>query len=70
VPTRLASIGADEMTLWLRWMLPAFNPAERAQLITGLPPEAREPVLASARSLLDDTAWAKLRGALDLAETL
>lgn len=59
----LASIGPQEMSLWLRWMLPAFNPVERAQLIAGLPPSARAPVLASARSLLDAAAWAKLPGA-------
>jgi len=56
----LASIGPQEMALWLRWLLQALNPAERAQLIAGLPPAARAPVLDMARSLLDDTAWAKL----------
>jgi len=56
----LAGIGPQEMSQWLRWMIPALNPAERAQLIAGLPPEARAPVLATARSLLDDAAWAKL----------
>lgn len=60
----LASIGPQEMSLWLRWMLPAFSPAERAQLIAGLPPEAQAPVLASARALLDEVAWGKLRGTL------
>lgn len=60
----LASIDAQEMSLWLRWMLPAFSPAERAQLIAGLPPEARAPVLAEARERLDDAAWAKLCRAL------
>lgn len=63
----LASIGPQEMSLWLRWMLPAFNPVERAQLIGGLPAEVREPVLAQARTLLDDTAWAKLSRALGRA---
>lgn len=56
----LASIGPQEMSLWLRWLIPALNPAERAQLIAGLPLAARAPVLASARSLLDDAAWGKL----------
>lgn len=56
----LASIGPQEMTLWLAWMLPAFNPKERAQLIAGLPLAAQAPVLASAHSLLEPTAWAKL----------
>jgi hypothetical protein len=48
-------------------MLPAFNPAERAQLIGGLPAEVREPVLSQARTLLDDAAWAKLSRALGRA---
>lgn len=60
----LASIDAPEMALWLRWMLPAFNPLERAQLIAGMPVEARAPVLAEARQRLDDVAWLKLCGAL------
>lgn len=60
----LASIDPQEMGQWLRWMLPAFNPAERAQLVGGMPAEARAPVLASARSLLGDVAWAKLCKAL------
>lgn len=60
----LASIGPQEMSQWLRWMIPALSPAERAQLITGMPDAARAPVLATARSLLDDAAWAKLCRAL------
>jgi len=60
----LASIGPQEMTLWLRWMLPAFTPRERAQLIAGLPLAAQAPVLASAHSLLDPGAWTKLCKAL------
>lgn len=60
----LAGIGPQEMSLWLRWLILALNPAERAQLIAGLPPAAREPVLDSARALLDDGAWGKLCRAL------
>jgi hemerythrin-like domain-containing protein len=60
----LASIGPQEMSQWLRWMIPALSPAGRAQLITGMPQAVRAPVLATARSLLDDTAWAKLCRAL------
>jgi hypothetical protein len=52
------------MSQWLRWMIPALSPAERAQLITGMPEAVRAPVLATARSLLDDAAWAKLCRAL------
>lgn len=63
----LAGIGPQEMNLWLRWLIPALNPSERAQLIAGLPPAARAPVLDSARALLDDVAWAKLCRALGRA---
>ncbi len=60
----LASIGPREMSETLRWMIPALTPAERAELIGGLPPEVQPTVLASARALLNDTAWAKLCRAL------
>jgi hypothetical protein len=63
----MASIGPQEMSETLRWMIPALTPVERAQLIGGLPPAAQAPVLASARTLLNDTAWAKLCRALDQA---
>lgn len=63
----LAGIGPQEMSLWLRWLLPALNPGERAQLIAGMPAEAQAPVLASARALLDESAWAKLCRALGQA---
>lgn len=60
----LASIGPQEMSQWLRWLIPALSPAERTQLIGGMPGPARAPALAAARSLLDDAAWAKLSRAL------
>lgn len=60
----LASIGPREMSETLRWMIPALNPAERVLVVGGLPPQVQAPVLAAARSLLNDTAWAKLCGAL------
>lgn len=60
----LASIGQQEMRVWLHWMLPAFSPGDRARLIGGLPPELQTPVLAMARARLDDAAWAKLCRAL------
>ena len=56
----LASLGPQEMSEVLRWMIPALNPAERAVVVGGLPPQVQAPVLASARALLDETAWAKL----------
>ena len=60
----LASIGPREMSETLRWMIPALTPAERAEVIGSLPPEVQAPVLASARALLNDPAWAKLCRAL------
>ena len=60
----LASVGPREMSETLRWMIPALSPAERALLVAGLPPQAQAPVLAAARSLLNDTAWTKLCRAL------
>lgn len=60
----LASIGPREMSETLRWMIPALTPAERALVVGGLPPQVQGPVLAAARSLLNDTAWAKLCRAL------
>lgn len=60
----MASIGPREMSDVLRWMIPALAPAERALVIGGLPAPAREPVLAAARALLNDGAWAKLCRAL------
>ena len=60
----LASIDAEEMGVWLRWLIPALSPAERAGLIGGMPPAARAPALDLAQRVLDGTAWAKLRRAL------
>lgn len=60
----LASIPPRQMSETLRWMIPALTPAERADVVRGLPPEVQGPVLAAARPLLDDTAWAKLCRAL------
>ncbi len=63
----LASIGPREMSETLRWMIPALSPAERALIVGGLPPAVQAPVLASARALLNDAAWAKLSRALGQA---
>ena len=63
----LASIGPHEMSEVLRWMIPALTTAERALVIGGLPPAVQAPVLASARALLNDSAWAKLCRAVDQA---
>ncbi len=56
----MASVGPREMSEMLRWMVPALTPAERALVIGALPPQVQAPVLASARALLNDSAWAKL----------
>jgi len=56
----LASIGPREMTEMLRWMIPALNPAERLIVVGSLPPPVQAPVLAAARPLLNEPAWAKL----------
>lgn len=61
----MASIGPREMSETLRWMIPALTPAERALVIGSLPPQVQGPVLASARALLNDSAWAKLCRAVD-----
>lgn len=63
----LAAVTPQEMSMTLRWMIPALTPDERAQLIGGLPPEVRAPVLASARALLNDVAWARLSRAVGQA---
>jgi hypothetical protein len=63
----LASIDPREMSLVLRWMIPALTPAERALVVGGLPPQVQPAVLAAARPLLNDTAWAKLSQSLGQA---
>lgn len=63
----LASIGPREMSEVLRWMIPALTPTERVELMGGLPPEVQGPVMASARALLNDAAWAKLNRAMGQA---
>ncbi|MCE4558162.1 hemerythrin domain-containing protein [Roseateles cellulosilyticus] len=60
----LSSIPPQEMSQTLRWMIPALTPAERAVVLGGLPEPVQQPVLDSARALLDDVAWRKLNGAL------
>jgi len=63
----LASVGPQEMSVMLRWMVPALTPAERALVIGGLPAAVQAPVLAASRPLLNDGAWAKLCRALGQA---
>lgn len=71
VEQRLVScIGAAEMSLTLRWMVPALSPAERAAFLgemqRQMPPEALRGVLDIVRPVLDDTAWGKLARALNV----
>ena len=63
----LSNIDPEEMNQTMRWLIPALNPTERAQLLAGLPAEARMPVLDAARALLDEAAWGKLCQALGIA---
>lgn len=66
----VASIDAAEMSLVLRWMVPAMSPAERAAMLgemqRQMPPEALRGVLDIVRPVLDDTAWGKLARALNV----
>jgi hypothetical protein len=64
----VASIPPGKMALFLRWMVPAMTPAERAGLLGGIqlgaPREVFERVLATARPHLSEREWAKLMAAL------
>lgn len=68
----LASIGPEEMLLTLRWMVPALNPAERAEMLnsmkTGMPPEAFLGIVAHVRPHLDAMGWAKLARAIGVPQ--
>ena len=60
----IAAIPADEMSLGLRWMLPAMAPAERAALFAALPRTAHGEILESLRPHLGARDWAKLTAAI------
>lgn len=60
----LATVSPDEMSLSLRWMLPAIAPAERAALFGALPPAAHAQVLEALRPHLGARDWAKLTAAI------
>lgn len=70
----VASLSPEEMALCLRWMIPAMNPAERAELMAGMrehaPAPAFEGALAIARAHLNARDWAKLTEALALPDRL
>lgn len=67
----IASHSDAENALALRWMLPALPPAERTQMLltvrAQMPAAVFAGVLALARSVLDDTAWAKLARSIGVA---
>lgn len=59
----------EQMTVGVRWIVPAVNPAERAQLVTGaramLVPAVFDQLMGYARTLITQADWAKLASALD-----
>lgn len=67
----VASIAPPEMLATLRWMVPACNPAERAQLLGGMqaqtPRAVFDQVLHGVRAHLDEREWALLARALGRA---
>lgn len=64
----VAAVPPEWLTIYLRWMVPAMTPAERAAFLTGIqlgaPAEVFERVLATVKPHLDDREWAKLMAAL------
>lgn len=64
----LAAVPPAEMALVVRWMAPALNPAELAQLFAGMqakaPAPAFEAMLDIARAQLTPARWAQLARAL------
>ena len=66
----LASLTPAEMTMSLRWMLPALAPAERLGMLSGMKAKAPAPVfgvvLALARERLNDDDWGALTRGLGI----
>jgi hypothetical protein len=60
----LATVPPEEMSLSLRWMLPAMAPAERAALFGALPQASHAKVLETLRPHLGARDWAKLTAAI------
>ncbi|HEX4912266.1 MAG TPA: hypothetical protein VFV64_16015 [Permianibacter sp.] len=67
----VASIAPEKAMHFLRWMLTAATPAERADKLRGMrahmPPEVFMGVLAMLQPLLSATDWHKLQLALELS---
>ena len=64
----VASIPPEKMARYLRWMLPAMNPSERASFLGMLPPPVFEFVRALAKQVLTPADDQKLE--IALTETL
>lgn len=66
----VASLTPEEKGIGFRWMIPALNPQERAQLLAGVrrgvPAPVFEGMLGQVRGLLTEREWAKLATALQL----
>ncbi len=64
----VAALRPDTLAAFLRWMVPAMSPAERAELLGGIqlgaPREVFERILAIARPHLGERDWTKLMAAL------
>jgi hypothetical protein len=64
----IAAIPPQWLALYLRWMVPAMAPAERAALLTGIhqgaPAEVFEGILATIKPHLGERDWAKLMAVL------
>lgn len=64
----VAFLGPATLTAFLRWMVPAMSPAERAGLLGGIqlgaPRPVFEAILAAARPHVAERDWAKLMAAL------
>lgn len=64
----VSAVAPDLMAEYLRWLVPAMTPSERAGFLSEMrqaaPAEAFGGVLQLAKSALDERAWAKLVAAL------
>jgi hypothetical protein len=64
----VASIRPETMATFMRWMIPAMSPVERAGLLAGIqlgaPREVLERILATVRPHLSERDWTKLLAAI------
>ncbi len=56
----VASVAPGEMALLMRWMVPAMTPAERAEVVGGMPAPARAGLLQALAPHLDEKARKRL----------